>query len=92
MEEQLRRINDKLLQLLRQYQHLQKDHDRLQKLVQVYEEKHQQQHQQAEALNQQVMVLKAATGQMNEADRAAFEKKLNQYIRQVEKCINYLSE
>jgi hypothetical protein len=43
-------------------------------------------------LQQQVGILKSATGQMSESEKKAFEKIINQYIRELDKCIGLLSE
>jgi hypothetical protein len=39
-----------------------------------------------------VAILKVATGEMNEADKREFEKKINQYIREIDRCIAFLSQ
>ena len=43
-------------------------------------------------LEQRVSILKIAAGDMNEQDKREFEKKINQYIREVDKCISFLSQ
>jgi poly-D-alanine transfer protein DltD len=92
MEEQLKRVNDKLQQLLRQYRLLQKDNERLNNAVKEYHDKEKVQAQQIDELTTRVQVLTLAAGQMDEADKKEFEKKINRYIKQVDKCINYLGE
>ena len=44
-----------------------------------------------EQLQQQVHILKAGLNQMNPEDKKHFEKQLNQYIRDIDQCINLLS-
>lgn len=92
MEQNIKRVNDKLQQLLKQYQHLQKENERLRGTVKKLEEKNGQLEQGAELYEQKINILKASAGKMNEADRKAFEKKINQYIKDVDKCIALLSE
>jgi uncharacterized protein VirK/YbjX len=92
MEEQFKRINDKLQRLLRQYQLLQKDNERLNQSLKNHIDKSAQQQQQIEALTQQVLVLKSAAGQMEESDKKAFEKRINRYIKSIDKYITYLSD
>ena len=92
MEQQLKRINTKLQQLLKQYRLLQKENEQLNKSLKENQDKEKLQQQAMEALNQQVMVLKSAAGQMSDADKKDFEKRINQYLREVDKCINFLSE
>ena len=43
-------------------------------------------------LDQKVNILKAASGQMTEADQKEFEKRINQYIKEIDKCIGLLSD
>ena len=92
MEEQFKRINDKLQRLVKQYQLLQKDNERLNQSLKNHMDTNAQQQQQIEALTQQVLILKSAAGQMEEADKKAFEKRINQYIKSIDKYITYLSD
>lgn len=48
--------------------------------------------QKIEELNQQVLILKSAALQLNDSDKKELEKRINRYIREVDKCINFLSE
>lgn len=92
MEEQFKRINDKLQRLVKQYQALQKDNERLNQALKNHMDSNAQQQQQIEALTQQVLILKSAAGQMEEADKKAFEKRINRYIKSIDKYITYLSD
>jgi len=92
MEEQLKRINDKLQRLLKQHQLLKKENERLNQSLKNYMDKSTLQEQQIEALTQQVLVLKTAAGQMNEVDKKAFEKRINRYIKTIDKYITYLTD
>ncbi len=92
MEEQFKRINDKLQRLVKQYQALQKDNERLNQSLKNHIDNNAQQQQQIEALTQQVLILKSAAGQMEEADKKAFEKRINRYIKSIDKYITYLSD
>ena len=44
-----------------------------------------------EELQQQVSILKMAAGEMSDKDKKIFERKLNQYIKEIDKTIAYLS-
>ncbi len=92
LEKNIKRINDKLQQLLKNYQSLQKDNQRQSILIDELEQAKEKNDQQIIALQEQVSILKAATGQMDEADKKVFEKNINQYIREIDKCIGILSE
>lgn len=92
LETNIKRINDKLQQLLRNYQQLQKDNQRQSALIGELTRAKEKDSHQIKALQEQVSILKAATGQMNETDKKAFEKHINQYIKEIDKCIGILSE
>jgi hypothetical protein len=47
---------------------------------------------QIDELKQQAAILKFAAGQMNERDKKEFETTISRYIRQIDKCITYLSQ
>lgn len=92
LEKNIKRINDKLQLLLRDYQQLQKDNQRQTILIEELTKTKEKSSQQIKTLQEQVGILKAATGQMNDADKKAFEKHINQYIKEIDKCISILSE
>jgi type I site-specific restriction endonuclease len=92
LSENIKRINDKLQQLLKNYQHLQKEYKRQGELITALQETKEKDNQQITALQEKLIILKAATGKMNEADKKAFEKNISQYIREIDKCIGILSE
>ena len=45
-----------------------------------------------ENLKQQVDVLKYSNGEMSEADKKEFEKKINCYVKEIDRCIAMLSQ
>jgi chromosome segregation ATPase len=92
MEQQLQRISTKLSQILRQYQLLQQENERLQKKVQEYALKQGDLETGMANLQEQVLVLKAGIGKMDPADKKELERKINQYIREINKCIAFLGE
>ena len=92
LDTNIKRINDKLQQLLKNYQLLQKENQRQSELIATLQQTKEKDKEQIAALQEKVTILKAATGKMNEADKKAFEKNINQYIREIDKCIGILSE
>ncbi len=92
LEQNIKRINDKLQHLLKNYQLLQKDNQRQSVLIEELKLAKEKNNQQISALQEQVSILKAVTGQMNEKDKKSFEKSINQYIKEIDKCIGQLSE
>ena len=92
LEENIKRINVKLHQLLKSYRLLQKDNERQSILIGTLQHEKQKDAEQLSVLKEQVGILKASAGQMNEVDKKAFEKNISQYIREIDKCINLLSD
>lgn len=92
LSENIKRINNKLQQLLKNYQLLQKDNKRQSDLIKELQQAKANDREQITALQEKVTILKAAAGKMNEADKKAFEKNISQYIREIDKCIGILSE
>jgi hypothetical protein len=43
-------------------------------------------------LKQQLAVLQLAAGDMNETDKKLFEKRINGYIKEIDRCISMLGE
>ena len=92
LESNIKRINDKLQKLLKRYTQLQKDNERQSKLIATLQEIKEKNMQHIAQLQEQVNILKTSAGQMNAADKKAFEKHINQYIREIDKCIGLLAE
>lgn len=92
LENQIKRINDKLQHLLKNYQLLQKDNQRQSILLEELRNEKEKNLQQIASLQEQVSILKAATGRMNDSDKKAFERTIGQYIKEIDKCIALLSE
>ena len=92
LEIHIKRIQEKLQRLLKKYHDLQRESDQLRKDL-ARSEKQSSEHQQTiEALRQQVEVLKVTSGNWNEGDKKEFERRINQYIREIDKCIALLGE
>jgi uncharacterized coiled-coil DUF342 family protein len=90
--EHLKRIQDKLQQLLKQYTALQKENGLLKEELEKTG-KQSSQHQQAVThLKQQLDVLKLNAGEMKEADKKEIEKRINSYIKEIDRCIALLGE
>lgn len=91
-EEQLNRIQEKLQQLLKQYSYVRKENDRLKEELSETKEKLSRNEKMTEELSQQVAVLKMNTGGLAEPDKKELEKKINHYLREIDRCIALLGE
>lgn len=92
LQSNIKNINEKLQRLLRNYQQLQKDNERQTKLIKELQATKDKNTEQIAVMQQQLEILKASAGQMNSSDKKAFEKNINQYIKEIDKCIGLLSE
>ena len=92
LEENIKRVNNKLQQLLRQYQLLQKENEQLKATVLELKDNRERDLGRIVELEQQAGILKSAAGKMNESDKKSFQKTIDQYIREIDNCIGLLSE
>lgn len=83
----LKRIQDKLQQLLKQHAVMLKENNKLKEELQATRENSLLQQKNMEDLKQQVSVLKLSAGEMSEADKKEFEKRINGYIKEIDRCI-----
>ncbi len=92
VDQQFNIINDKLQQLLKQLSRYKKENELLRsELEKQNKEKASSENKLAE-LQQQIAILKLAAGDMNDKDKKDFERKINQYIKEIDKCISYLGQ
>ena len=91
-EQHLKRIQEKLQQLLKEHAALQKENGRLKDELAETEQKMSLQQKNTDELKQQVNVLRVSAGDMGEADKKEFEKRINTYLKEIDKCIAMLSE
>jgi chromosome segregation ATPase len=92
IEDQIKTVSYKLQQLLKQYVLLQKENGKLKEDVKKLQQNNNEQLNQIEQLQIQVSVLKAASSKMDDADKKIFERRITQYIKDIDKCITFLSE
>ncbi len=78
--------------LLKQHAALQKENDRLKQDLLQATEKISAQQKNTEELKQQVSVLKLNAGEMTPADKKEFEKRINTYLKEIDRCIAMLGE
>jgi phage tail tube protein FII len=88
----IKRIQEKLERLLKQYNDLQKENNLLKKEIERSSRQATINQQTIETLKQQVEVLKISSGNWDENDKKEFEKRINHYIKEIDKCIALLSE
>ena len=92
VDQQFTILNEKLQRLLVQYHGLQRETDKLKKELADAKIKEAATQTRMEELQQQVSILKLAAGEMTDKDKKTFERKLNQYIKEIDRTIAHLSE
>ena len=92
LEKKLKKIQDKLQLLLKQYSSLQSENQRLKKGLEKNTNHTLVYQQNIDDLKQQVEVLKITSGNWEEPDKKEFEKRINTYIKEIDRCIALLSE
>ena len=91
-EQHLKRIQDKLQQLLKQYTTVQKENNKLKEQLVSANQKTTAQQKNVDELKQQVSILKLNAGEMSETDKKEFEKRINNYVKEIDRCIALLNE
>jgi|GEM_PF-77998 hypothetical protein len=85
-------IQDKLQRVMQRYHALQKENAQLTREVQALKEKENAQARKIGELEIKLAALKTATGRLNEPEKKELDKRLNHYIREIDRCIALLSE
>jgi uncharacterized coiled-coil DUF342 family protein len=91
-EQHLTRIREKLQQLLKQHAVVMKENRKLREELGSVRQKMTAQHKSADELKQQVSILKVSAGEMNEQDKKEFVKRINGYLKEIDRCIALLGE
>ena len=92
VEEQIKDINKKLQQFLKQHAALQKENLILSREISEYREKEKAEMEKINLLQMQTSILKASAGKMTDEERIEFEKRINLYIKDLEKCMTMLNK
>jgi chromosome segregation ATPase len=89
-EQHLKRIQDKLQELLKQHTYLQKENQLLKEELNNGRQQLADYEQRIDELKQKVEVLQLSNGEMHETDRKQFEKRINSYVKEIDRCIAML--
>ena len=91
-EEQYKRIGSKLNDLLKKYEFLRKENERLKAELLPAKEREMKFLEQIDGLETKVMALKTGSGKMNEKKKKEMDKKLNAWLTEIDRCISMFSE
>ncbi len=92
VDQQFNIINDKLQQLLKQLSRYKKENEQLKSELENQNKEKASSENKVSELQQQIAILKLAAGDMNDKDKKDFERKINQYVKEIDKCISYLGQ
>ena len=92
LQEQLKRVTEKLQQVVQRYHVLQKEHEQLSREVITLRDKEKARLIRIDELETKMTALQTVTGQLNETEKKDVEKRINRYIRDIDRCIALLSE
>lgn len=81
----------KLQHLLKLQEQLLRENEKLRVETRLQKEKAAQSAEEIRNLKEQVAVMETAKGNMDDASRKAFEKRINQYLRDIDKVIAHLN-
>jgi len=92
LETHISRINNKLQEVLKNYDALKKQNVQQTETIQVLTAEKNAQVQKIRLLEEQQYLLKSMAGKLDEKEKKSFEQALGKYIREIDKCIAMLSE
>lgn len=88
----IQRINLKLQELVKRYSTLQKLCAQQKETIEALTKKSNAAEHQVKMLQEQQLLLKSASGNMEASDKKALEQTINRYLREIDKCIALLGE
>jgi regulator of replication initiation timing len=88
---QIKNIQDKLQQLLRQQALLQKENQKLKKDLDKAILDNGEKEQSLQAVRQQVDVIKMGSGNLNDVEKNALGKRIDGYLKEIDKCLALLN-
>ncbi len=91
IDEHINALHAKLQLLLKKYAAMQKENESLKKEVHQLRENEQKISEKINMLEMQSSILKASAGTMEPAEKSKFERRINQYLKDIDKCIAILN-
>lgn len=92
MESTLKRIQEKVQLLLRRSRSMQQENDRLLRVMRDSEQRLKLAQDQIQQLRIQLDAVKLNAGEMTASDKKEIEKKINAYLKEIDRCIALLGE
>lgn len=92
MEQQLKTIQEKTQQLLKKQASMQKELTKLNAENQELKQQLQDRHSLTENLQLKIAALSLGSSNLSEVEKKELEKRLNHYMKEIDRCINLLAE
>ncbi len=92
LKDYLIKVTAKIDLLVKNYASLQKENLEIQNTIKAYVENEKRLKQLIELLEQKQLILLASLSKMEEPDKKIFQNKIDQYIKDLDKCITVLSQ
>jgi hypothetical protein len=92
VDQQFNSINEKLQLLLRQHARLKKENEALRLRLESEQESRKALEEGVTELQNVVTIMKLAAGNLNDREKKDFEKQINRYVKEIDRCIALLSE
>lgn len=91
LDQQIKSIQDKLQQLLKQQALLQKENQQLRKELEKATALNEERQNLVVSLQQQVDAVKLGSGSLNEVEKAALSKRIDGYLKEIDQCLALLN-
>ncbi|MBI2283464.1 MAG: hypothetical protein HYU71_07140 [Bacteroidetes bacterium] len=91
LDQQIKSIQDKLQQLLKQQVLLQKENQQLRKELERATALNEEKQNLVVSLQQQVDAVKLGSGSLNEAEKTALSKRIDGYLKEIDQCLALLN-
>jgi regulator of replication initiation timing len=92
LDQQAKRVNEKLQTLLKQYHSLGKENEKLKQEIKLSAGRHHALSAELDRLQQKLELLKLSKGEMSDPEKKVFEKRINGYLKEIDRCIGLLNE
>jgi chromosome segregation ATPase len=90
--EHIARVGAKVARLIKAYRSVLKENERLKEELQKKTAAESKLREQSRIMEQQLNMLKATSGQLDEQAKKDLQKQLNHYIKEIDRCITLLGE
>ena len=91
VDTQLKNIHDKLQLLLKQYRLVQKENSQLKKELEKQKLTDIKKSEQVQSLQQKLDAVQVSMSSWGEADKKLMEKRIDTYLKEIEKCLSLLN-